>query len=314
MNVLEVVGVPYYKKGKGIHIKKKNRGKFTEYCNGKVTQECINKAKNSGNPTLKKRAVFAENSRKWSKKHQLGGWLQKIKYMNAPTYEAQSLQEAITKAYNDGNKGKDFWYNGNVYKAEFNPADERKYEIAQQHEKNRSITDEQVVDAYIDNVLWTMENPTNKGLKKDGKYYSYKDSAIKKNLGPGIAYTSNMGKNLDYSKGYTKEELNAAARAELLPMMKEISAQMKAKYGNAADTMSLGNRMIQLDIAHNVRPRGSKKANMPITGWPSLSKAFIMGNDASAKKNMYSGSSRRDEMRKQLLWKNIVSSDTVVNK
>lgn len=54
-----------------IEIKKKNKGKFTEYCKGKVTNECIRKAKNSGNPKLIKRAVFAENARKW--KHQTGG-------------------------------------------------------------------------------------------------------------------------------------------------------------------------------------------------------------------------------------------------
>lgn len=51
-----------------IHIKKKNRGKFTDYCGGTVTQSCIDRAKKSGNPTLKKRAVFAENSKSWSKK------------------------------------------------------------------------------------------------------------------------------------------------------------------------------------------------------------------------------------------------------
>lgn len=73
MEILELIGVPYFKKGKGIHIKKKNRGKFTEYCGGKVTQECINRAKKSGNPTLKKRAVFAENARAW--KHQKGGYI-----------------------------------------------------------------------------------------------------------------------------------------------------------------------------------------------------------------------------------------------
>lgn len=28
MEILEIMNVPYYKKGKGIHIKKKNRGKF----------------------------------------------------------------------------------------------------------------------------------------------------------------------------------------------------------------------------------------------------------------------------------------------
>lgn len=57
---------PLYAKT-GIKIKKKNRGKFTEYCGGNVTQECINRAKNSGNKRLIKRAVFAENARKWKK-------------------------------------------------------------------------------------------------------------------------------------------------------------------------------------------------------------------------------------------------------
>lgn len=66
MNILELLGIPYFKNGSGIHIKKENRGKFTEYCGVKVTQECIDKAKKSNNPTLKKRAIFAENARKWS--------------------------------------------------------------------------------------------------------------------------------------------------------------------------------------------------------------------------------------------------------
>lgn len=67
----EIFGVPYLKKGKGIHIKKKNRGKFTEYCGGEVTNECIQKAKRSGNSKLVKRAIFAQNARKW--KHAQGG-------------------------------------------------------------------------------------------------------------------------------------------------------------------------------------------------------------------------------------------------
>ena len=57
----------FLKKGgkSGIHIKKKNRGKFTDYCGGKVTDACIRRAKASGNPTLVKRATFAANARKW---------------------------------------------------------------------------------------------------------------------------------------------------------------------------------------------------------------------------------------------------------
>jgi hypothetical protein len=73
MDILELIGTPIFKKGSKIRIKKKNRGKFTEYCGGKVTQECIDKAKKSGNKKLVKRAVFAENARKW--KHKLGAKL-----------------------------------------------------------------------------------------------------------------------------------------------------------------------------------------------------------------------------------------------
>ena len=61
------------KRGSKIHIKESTKGSFTKYCKGKVTQDCIDKAKRSGNKKLIKKAVFAENSRKWSKKHQLGG-------------------------------------------------------------------------------------------------------------------------------------------------------------------------------------------------------------------------------------------------
>jgi hypothetical protein len=56
--------VTAYKKGGRIHIKKKNRGKFTEYCGGKVTEECIRKGKNSKDPKIRKRATFANNARK----------------------------------------------------------------------------------------------------------------------------------------------------------------------------------------------------------------------------------------------------------
>lgn len=76
MEILELIGIPCFKKGKGIHIKKKNRGKFTEYCKGEVTQKCIDKAKKSNNPTLRKRATFAENARKW--KHQQGGTMKRL--------------------------------------------------------------------------------------------------------------------------------------------------------------------------------------------------------------------------------------------
>ena len=59
------------KKGSGIHIKKSHEGRFTEYCGGNVTEECIRRGKNSTNPKIQKQAVFAQNARKF--KHQDGG-------------------------------------------------------------------------------------------------------------------------------------------------------------------------------------------------------------------------------------------------
>lgn len=60
-----------FKKGNKIHIKKANRGKFTDYCGGEVTNECIQRGKHSSNPAVRKRATFAANARKW--KHKEGG-------------------------------------------------------------------------------------------------------------------------------------------------------------------------------------------------------------------------------------------------
>ena len=60
-------------KGGKIHIKKANRGKFTDYCGGKVTSECIARGKRSKSAAVRKRATFADNVRKWH--HALGGYL-----------------------------------------------------------------------------------------------------------------------------------------------------------------------------------------------------------------------------------------------
>lgn len=68
----DVSTINTFSKGGGIHIKKKNRGKFTDYCGGKVTSECIQRGLHSNNPTTRKRANFARNARKW---HSFGGWL-----------------------------------------------------------------------------------------------------------------------------------------------------------------------------------------------------------------------------------------------
>lgn len=55
-----------YKKGGGIHINPKNKGKFNalKKRTGKTTEELTH----SKNPLTRKRAIFAQNARKWKKK------------------------------------------------------------------------------------------------------------------------------------------------------------------------------------------------------------------------------------------------------
>ena len=63
--------VKNFKKGHKIHIKESQKGTFTKWCGGNVTDECIQRGKNSSNPKIRKKAVFAANARKW--KHKEGG-------------------------------------------------------------------------------------------------------------------------------------------------------------------------------------------------------------------------------------------------
>lgn len=56
-----------YKTGGNIHIKESQKGSFTRYCDGNVTEECINRGKNSPNSKIRKKAIFAQNARKWNK-------------------------------------------------------------------------------------------------------------------------------------------------------------------------------------------------------------------------------------------------------
>lgn len=57
--------IEFMKKG-GIYIKPENRGKFnaTKKKTGKTTEELTH----SKNPITRKRAIFAQNAKKWNKK------------------------------------------------------------------------------------------------------------------------------------------------------------------------------------------------------------------------------------------------------
>ena len=110
MNILQ-----FLKNGSGIHIKKENRGKFTDYCGGKVTSECIAKGKRSSNPAIRKRATFAANARKW--KHEDGGKVKKhqafvngVSILDSNPDAYKYVKKKIKKAA-DGDNSKN-WFSG----------------------------------------------------------------------------------------------------------------------------------------------------------------------------------------------------------
>lgn len=94
--------VSFLKKGSKIHIKESQKGSFTKYCNGKVTNECIQRGKNSPDPRIRKKATFAANARTW--KHQYGG---NVENSYVPSKEIvdyiKSTERFSPKWYKDGN-------------------------------------------------------------------------------------------------------------------------------------------------------------------------------------------------------------------
>ena len=101
--------IELYKKGHKIHIKKENRGKFTEYCGGNVTDACIQKGKNSPDPKIRKRATFAANARTW--KHASGGRLDEIN--NNPAFNLVKFVDptGISSYYDVYGAGRDLYNN-----------------------------------------------------------------------------------------------------------------------------------------------------------------------------------------------------------
>lgn len=99
----------FLKKGSKIHIKKSQRGSFTSYCGGKVTNECIQRGKNSPDPKIRKKATFAANARTW--KHDEGGTIDSsntfngIKTTNNRPYDS-NLISYINDKLRDGGMSK----------------------------------------------------------------------------------------------------------------------------------------------------------------------------------------------------------------
>ena len=150
----------------GIHIKEKNKGTFTTYCGGKVTDECIQRGKNSPNPKIRKKAVFAQNARHF--KHQFGGTI------------IPGLSQNISELFVD------------IPASKFVPQDNNDYlfddyyesPIATSYESSTSNSTDEEPTAVADweNVIYRgnaprlsaeLQNALNRHLGKNGKWGNY---------------------------------------------------------------------------------------------------------------------------------------------
>lgn len=222
------------------------------------------------------------------------------------------------KSYREQNPGKGYWdwrvqayENAGETGDDYDPEKELKrslniVEYMLKHKK--PLTDNwKVINDYVDKVLWTMENPNNNAYR-DGKYYVYQDrgndGVNRKNIGPGIESHSSIGQKLDYNgkTGYTREYLNGIVQDDLLrgttKIVKSLNNMENGKYYGVWDTLSVGPKMTLYDIYHNVKNKNKK--NLP-ESWPKLIESIATGDLENAKKETYSGSTRRQKMRNELL-------------
>jgi len=91
-----------FKKGGGIYINPKNKGKFTKtkQKTGKSTEELTH----SKNPLTRKRAIFAKNAKRWSHKHEDGGNLEFLDDIINEYKHGGSISYALTNILKQYNK------------------------------------------------------------------------------------------------------------------------------------------------------------------------------------------------------------------
>lgn len=180
------------------------------------------------------------------------------------------------------------------------------------------VTDEELVDEYINKVLWVMENPEERGYNPyTGRYKAYtdKDSSgrVHTNIGPGLE--KNGHPNINYTREYPRGELDDLSRETVRNRVSRMSESLKnmqnGKYYETRDTLSLGPLLSLVDIAYNTRTSGRR--NLP-ENWPTLIKNLAEGNLEAAKNETYSGSKRRQKMRNDLLTYNPITEETVKNR
>lgn len=184
MNILE-----FLKNGSGIHIKEKNKGSFTRWCGGNVTEECIRRGKASSNPKIRKKATFADNARHF--KHKKGG---KVFVSGVSILDSNpSAYKEVKKRLKKHQFGGDIDYsNPNAFGGVFRDVmlgRQRDYELQQYKKKlkeQQQIIDAQLESQKSDTISNLLGTAANKGIDLGMNYLSNKfgNKALDKNGTP----------------------------------------------------------------------------------------------------------------------------------
>ncbi len=243
--------IGFYKQGSGIHIKKKNRGKFTDYCNGKVTSECIARGKKSKNPLTRKRATFAANSRRW--KHEEGSKIHKPNNHRSVLDNGWISTKQLKKKHRSGD-GISLHEKGGIIKGlegipgiEETPPSSLPYT-----ETLRFIRD--------------LENPKGKGLK-NGKatLYDKRTAGYGTDIVSGHPELANKIKSGKWTEKEARDQAVTDMRRHDATLMKQLS-----EYTNRPDTVSVGPRLLMAQARYHY---GNLKSS-----FPEWAKAVAQGN------------------------------------
>ena len=185
--------IPFLANGSGIHIKEENKGKFTETKKrtGKSTEELTH----SKNPLTRKRAIFAQNSKKW--KHEDGGSVHKPYGHRAITDNGWISTKELKRnhpLFKDGGMIPKFQWSGPIFTKETRQQMQKDTDEAVNAVKSASKKASDAYATFSDSPWNTVYDVVNTGLYAAAPFTGGVTlvPAMAMSIGQGLAAANNM--------------------------------------------------------------------------------------------------------------------------
>ena len=224
--------IPFLANGSGIHIKEENKGKFTETKKrtGKSTEELTH----SKNPLTRKRAIFAQNAKKW--KHEEGGSIHKPFGHRAITDNGQISTKELKKnhplTFGEGGMIPKFQWSGPIFTKQTREQMQKSTSDAVDVVKAASKKASDAYAAFSDSPWNTVYDVVNTGLYMAAPFTGGVTlvPAMAMSIGQGLAAANNManeGVSLNNGLDVAGGVLAAPAKVVAKPLMKAVGKSTK---------------------------------------------------------------------------------------